>query len=171
VNRTPSPPLSTAPLSPPAFLRIGFSLAALLTAQSATAQSAPSPNAVAPNAASQNAPRDPVVGRLHMPLVTPEQAAQFFSGRTVPASHAEGADRAAAARAHQPPQLPQAANVEPANGHERPTGAKTPGGFARADFAIAAPPASAPTSPAGDGVGPSRQQAPRPEAPPSIGGR
>lgn len=75
----------------------------------------------------------PSVGNVQMPLVSPEQAAQFFATRVVPPSSVPALAPAAASA-----QPPQSVNVEPILGHDLPTTASE-GGFPRADFAIAKP--------------------------------
>jgi hypothetical protein len=105
-----------------------FALSIGFTGSIANAQTAPSPAASVLSV--QGAP---VVGNLQMPLVSPQQAEQFFAGRAVPPSNAP----AIAGGASSPP--PQPLNVDPILGHELPTDAVSAAGFPRADFAIAKP--------------------------------
>lgn len=73
----------------------------------------------------------PVIGSLEMPSVTPDQAEQYLSSRSVPATTpipvGDTADSAPAAKL----------NVEATLGHDLPQGETTEYGFKRADFATA----------------------------------
>jgi hypothetical protein len=72
----------------------------------------------------------PTVGNVQIPLVSPQQADQFFATRVVPPSSVPALAPAAASA-----QPLQSINVDPVFGHDPPTDAVTPAGFPRADFA------------------------------------
>jgi len=80
------------------------------------------------------AQNSPPVGNLRMPLVSPEQADQYFATRVVPPSDAPKTAPAAAST-----QPPQSVNVDPVLGHELPTDRVSPWGFPRADLPMAKP--------------------------------
>jgi hypothetical protein len=75
----------------------------------------------------------PPVGSLQMPLVSPQQADQYFATRVVPPSDVPAAAPLAAA------QPLQQLNVDPVLGHELPSDGATAMGVPRADFAAAKP--------------------------------
>ncbi len=75
----------------------------------------------------------PLSGNLEMPLVSPEQAADFLAKRVVPKS--DMPELKAAPTAAGLVKL----NVAPVLGHDLPTEKMTPSGFPRADFAVADP--------------------------------
>ena len=111
-------------------------LSAVVAGGTAAAQTVP-----APAASSSVAPID---GQMQMPLVSPQQAEQFFATRVVPPSTLQ-------APAAAPSSGPlQALNVDPILGHELPTDAVSAAGFPRADFAIAKPKEANKKSPLGD---------------------
>jgi hypothetical protein len=101
---------------------IAFGLLVIAIIFNASAQPAPDPSPQTP----------PVVsGVIRMPLISPEQADQFFASRNVPQSNVS------APRSWPPGDQPQQIlGIAPSLGHELPT-EEPPTGFSRADFALA----------------------------------
>ena len=88
----------------------------------------------------------PTVGTLQMPLVSPQQADQFFAGRAVPPSDVPATAPLAAS------QPLQSVNVDPVLGHDPPSDTVTASGLPRADFATATPGKEQKKSPLGNQV-------------------
>jgi len=82
-----------------------------------------------PNPVPQTGPV--VSGIIRMPLVSPEQADQFFANRSVPQS---AVPAQSASPSDGPPQ--RILGVPPMLGHELPMDAQPPEGLGRADFAV-----------------------------------
>jgi hypothetical protein len=76
----------------------------------------------------------PPVGNVQMPLVSPQQADQFFATRVVPPSSVSAVVPAVSSA-----QPLQSVNVDPILGHDLPTDAMSAAGLPRADFATARP--------------------------------